>query len=110
MEIKTKKKSKSKTKKKTAKSISKIVKDAPAEHYFILANGQPIKNVKELADALEHLADDVFNHHVTHDKNDFANWIQHIFEDTELAKELAGTKDKHHTRIVLYKHIVRKLK
>lgn len=105
-----KKAAKKKSKKKTSKKVSKIVKDAPAEHYFILANGQPVKNVKELADTLEHIADDVFNHHVTPDKNDFANWIHHIFEETELAQELAGTKNKHHTRIVLYKHIVRKLK
>ncbi len=105
-----KKAAKKRPKKKTTKKAAKIVKDAPTENYFILANGQPIKNVKELADVLEHLADDVFRHHVTDDKNDFANWVEHIFEDIDLAKEIAGTKDKHHTRIVLYKHIVRKLK
>ncbi len=109
MEMK-KKTAKKKPRKKATKKTTKIVKDAPAEQYFILANGQPIKNVKELADVLEHLADDVFRHHVTDDKNDFANWVQHVFEDVDLAKEISGTKDKHHTRIVLYKHIVRKFK
>ncbi|MGV8168576.1 MAG: hypothetical protein ACP5N3_00805 [Candidatus Nanoarchaeia archaeon] len=83
-----------------------ILADAPQEHYFILCNGQPVKNVRALADALETLEDDVFNHHVTFDRNDFATWIKDIFKDAELADELAGVKDKGNTRIVLYKHIV----
>lgn len=109
---KTKKKKAAKKRKSAGKAKSenkKLIKNAPAEHYFILANGQPLKNVKELAETLEHLSEEVFNHHVTHDRNDFANWIKDIFRDVELAEELAGIKDKHHARIVLYKHIVRKI-
>jgi hypothetical protein len=96
----------------TPKAVVKPVKkvqDAPVEQYFILCNGQPVKNVKELADALENIRDDVFTHHVTPDRNDFATWVHDVFKDVELAEELAGVKDKGNTRIVLYKHIVRKL-
>lgn len=97
------------TKKRGSKKKEKILSDAPEEHYFILSNGQPVKNTKELADALETLRDDVFQHHVNHERNDFATWINDIFKDVELAEQLAGTKDKNHTRILLYKHLVKKL-
>ncbi len=94
--------------KKTSRQEQKI-QDAPVEQYFILANGQPVKNVKELADALEHISEQVFNHHVTNDKNDFANWARDVFKEIQLAEELSGTKNKEHTRIVLYKHVINKV-
>lgn len=102
------------TKALSKKSVSKpvntkkaILKDAPEEHCFIFCNGQKVKNVKELADALEVLSDDIFNHHVTFDRNDFSNWINDIFRDEELALSLAGVKDKKDTRIVMYKHLIK---
>ncbi|MCF7866049.1 DUF5752 family protein [Candidatus Woesearchaeota archaeon] len=114
-EVKNKKKTTKKTvkKKSTKKNVSKkkekILGNAPEEHYFILCNGQPIKNPKELADALENLRDDVFHHHVNNEKNDFSTWINNVFEDIELAEKLGETKNKDHTRIILYKHLVKKL-
>lgn len=87
----------------------KIVTDAPTEQYFILCNGQPVKNVKELAEVIEDLRDEIFEHHVTADKNDFATWIHDVFKEVELAEELAGVKNKKDVRIVLYKHIVKKV-
>jgi hypothetical protein len=84
-------------------------KDAPAANYFVLCNGQPVKNVKELADALENLEDHVFSHHVRPDHNDFAIWVKDIFQDAELAQKIADAKDKNHMQLVLYKHITHKL-
>ncbi len=108
----TKKKTSSKkktTKPKVAVKKEKILKDAPVEQYFILCNGHPIKNVKELADVMEDLRDEIFNFHVTTDKNDFAKWVYDVFKDIELAEELANIKHKTHMRLVLYKHIVKKI-
>jgi hypothetical protein len=101
---------KDKVSKAKVKPKHKILGDAPQEYCFILCNGKPVKNVQELADALGELGEDVFKHHVTPDKNDFATWINDVFKDEELAKELADTKDQQHTRIVMYKHLVNKLK
>jgi len=105
------KKTKVKKKKSNATSTQreKIIKDAPVEQYFILCNGEPIKNVEELADVMEDLRDEVFNFHVTPDKNDFATWIHDVFKDIELAEELANIKHKEPMRLVLYKHIVKKI-
>jgi len=86
-----------------------IKRDAPDASYFVLCNGKPVKNIKELADVMEELEEEVFNHHVTPDKNDFATWIKDIFKDIELAEKLAGVKDKKHMQLVLYKHITHKL-
>jgi len=86
-----------------------IKKDAPQEHYFVLCNGRTVKNIKELADVMEELEDQVFNYHVTPEKNDFATWIKDIFKEIELAEKLAGAKDKKHIQLVLYKHITHKL-
>lgn len=79
------------------------------EHYFILCNGQPLKNVLELADAVEDLRDEIFLYHVTPDKNDFATWINDIYADSDLANELANVKDKTRMKIVLYRNIIKRL-
>ena len=86
-----------------------IKRDAPETSYFVLCNGKPVKNIKELADVMEELEDQIFNYHVTTEKNDFATWIKDIFKDVELAEKLAGVKDKKHMQLVLYKHITNKL-
>jgi hypothetical protein len=86
-----------------------VKRDAPENSCFILCNGKPVKNIKELADIMEEIEDQVFNHHVTSDKNDFATWVKDIFKDIELAEKLAGVKDKKHMQLVVYKHIAHKL-
>jgi hypothetical protein len=88
---------------------AEIKVDAPENSCFMLCNGKPVKNIKELADVLEELEDQVFNYHVTPEKNDFATWVKDIFKDVELAEKLAGVKDKKHMQLVLYKHITHKL-
>lgn len=100
-----------KTAKKVVKKVakvasSKILKDAPKEKYFVLSDGGTVKNPKELADLLEHIRDEIFNHHVRPGSNDFAQWIHDVFEDVELAQKLADAQGRDHARIVLYKHLV----
>jgi len=87
----------------------KVKKDAPESQCFMLCNGKPVKNIKELADIMEELEEHVFNFHVTPEKNDFATWVKDIFQDVELAEKLAGIKDKKHMQLVLYRHISHKL-
>lgn len=94
------------TKKADVKKIS--LKKIPKEHYFVLVNGHQIKDYKHLADVLETLEDHLFEHHVNVDKNDFAVWIQDIFKEIDLAKELTGIKRKEPMRLAIYKHIVHK--
>ncbi|RME53574.1 hypothetical protein D6783_01770 [Candidatus Woesearchaeota archaeon] len=67
-----------------------------------------MKNVKELAEVLEHLEDEVFRHHVRDDGHDFATWVRDVFKDVELAEKLARARDKHHLRLEIYKHVTKK--
>ena len=109
---KTTKKSTKKTAKKTTnkktKKPKKILQDAPETQYFLFCDGHPVKNVKELAEKLEHIEEEVFNHHVTENRNDFVNWVKDVFEEIELAEEISGLKNKDHVRLAIYKHIVKK--
>ncbi|MBN1792576.1 hypothetical protein JW826_02735 [Candidatus Woesearchaeota archaeon] len=84
-------------------------KDAPQENFFVLCNGKPVRNVKELADIMDGIEDHVFSHHVRPEHNDFAVWVKDIFKDVELAEKLSETKDKKHFQLVIYKHIAHKL-
>ncbi len=85
--------------------VYNLTRDIPTEKHFILANGQPIKNVAELAAILDQLEDHVFNHHVNADRNDFHNWVKDVFEDVELARKISGINDKKHLQLVIYRHM-----
>ena len=85
--------------------IYNLTREVPREKYFILANGQPVKNVAELASILDQLEDHVFNHHVRPDRNDFHNWVRDVFEDVDLARKIAGVHDKKHLQLVIYRHM-----
>jgi len=106
---KKKKVKKKSVKKKTKKKTQHAARDAQPTEYFIMCNGKKLKNIKELADVMEEIEDYVFNHHVTEDKNDFSTWIKDVFKEIELAKNIAGIKDKKHVQLVIYKHISHKL-
>jgi hypothetical protein len=85
---------------------TKTEKIVNPKNYFILGNGGVIKNIKELAEIIEHLSDDEFRYHINDKKNDFANWIKDIFDEKELANKLFATKDKKDTQIILLKFLV----
>jgi len=85
--------------------VYNLTRDIPEHQFFVLANGQPVKNVAELAAILDQLEDHVFGHHVTPDKNDFHNWVKDVFEDVELARKISGISDKKHMQLVIYRHM-----
>ncbi len=83
------------------KKINQIIKKEPVakpvigikpEKYFYLRDGQVLKNIKELVVALEKMSDNVFNHHVTKDRNDFVNWVKGVFNEGKLAIDLNKAK------------------
>ncbi|MBN1377548.1 hypothetical protein JW949_04435 [Candidatus Woesearchaeota archaeon] len=107
MAKKKKKTSKTKGKKKTkaTKKSSILNKEISPEKYFILNSGKAIATVRELVEELQIMNDELFRHHVNDERNDFANWIQDVFEDKKLAKKLREIKDREKTRTAIYKHI-----
>jgi hypothetical protein len=96
-----------KKRKKSSKTAikTKLKKSIPESHYFVFVSGQKIKNVKELADTLEMIDEQHYKHHANEYKNDFANWINNVFEEFDLAEKVKTAKDKNHARLIIYKHI-----
>jgi len=73
-------------------NAERLLKDSPHEKAFKLHMGIDIRNLRELAEALDIMADDAFKHHVNESKNDFASWIRHVVGDEELAKSVEKSK------------------
>ena len=63
-------------------------------HEFIFHNGSRVRNIQELYCLLQNIPAEVFCHHVTNEKNDFAQWIRDIQKDYKLANSLDQSKDK----------------
>ena len=71
-----------------------LLSEITPEQYFRLWGGETIHTLPELKDALEHMDDKTFHYHVNQHKNDFSNWIEHVFGD----KLLAESMRKHPTK------------
>ena len=102
-----------KNKKKSTKKIdlpfaSKLpLKDSFGDKCFYICNGQVLKNLLELTDALEIMPNDVFIYHVNEQKNDFANWIKDVLMEPLLADELCSIKEKDKTQIAVLRFILK---
>ncbi len=72
----------------------KILSKAKQEHSFKLHMGTEISSLKGLAEAMDIMSEETFNHHVNEKKNDFSNWIENVFEDSELAEEIRPLKSR----------------
>lgn len=65
---------------------------APGEQCFWVTDGRVLTNLVELRDALASMTDDVFMYHVTKERNDFADWIEYVLQDAELASTFRKSK------------------
>ena len=87
----------------------KVLGEAPEEHHFVVADGKKLKNIIELADALETMSEEIFRHHVNEAKNDFSNWVKDIFYDHSLAEDIARAKNRLETQIAILRRLVKEL-
>jgi hypothetical protein len=86
----------------------KILKDVSPEEYFVLVTGTPLKNIKELIDALDYMDNWVFEHHVSSGRNDFAEWVKWSLQEHELADILHELRTLHETQNAILKYLVRR--
>ena len=87
--------------------LVKKIGEAPNDKKFVLKDGRLLKDFVELAHALEHMSDDVFNHHVNNFKNDFKAWAHDVFGEKELAAEIGKAKTRSDVQLAVLKHIVK---
>jgi len=88
------------------KDANQKLMDVVPKHQFNIHMGTSIKNLQELADALEIMDDTAFKHHVTKDKNDFSNWVRDIICDVDLSNDLLKAK----TREKSFKAVSKRIK
>jgi histidinol-phosphate/aromatic aminotransferase/cobyric acid decarboxylase-like protein len=89
-------KAKAKTKKRTIlkEQAQQFLAKVPEENIFWCCDGTTFRDIKELADALAAMSEDVFIRHVNSEKNDFYNWVRDVIGDEELADELVAAKTR----------------
>ncbi len=79
------------TKKHEAAQIMQNVSDDKA---FWASNGSVLKNLGDLAMALEVMSSEQYRQHANYEKNDFCNWLNEVIRDDILAKELMHARNK----------------
>ena len=87
----------------------KILGEAPEEHHFVVADGRKLKNIIELADALETMTEEIFRHHANEAKNDFSTWIKDVFYDHSLAEDISRAKNRLETQIAVLRRLIKEL-
>lgn len=94
--------------KKVSKKTKPTLVSAPGEQCFWTTDGRVLSNLVDLKEALASMSNDVFAYHVSKERNDFADWIEHVLEDAELAtafrksKKLNTAHDVVVTRLRIY--------
>jgi len=87
----------------------KVLGEAPEEQHFVVADGRKLKNIIELADALETMSEEIFAHHANEFRNDFSNWIKDVFYDHSLAEDISRAKNRLETQITILRRLVKEL-
>ena len=88
--------------------MRKIARKINPEHYFALSTGGLIKDLKELAFAMDYLSDEELKSHANEEKNDFSTWAAEVFGEPRLAERLRAQTDRTDLQITLLKHLVNK--
>ena len=100
--------------KKSAQTVEVIIRkkvlgEAPEEHHFIVADGRKLKNIIELADALETMSEEIFRHHANDFRNDFSTWVKDVFYDHSLAEDISRARNRLETQIAVLRRLVKEL-
>ena len=85
---------------------NKTLVNAPEDKVFWVHDGPKLRNLVDLRDLLQGLKESMFKFHVSEAKNDFANWINDVLGEAELAKKLRKIKSKRYTFKALNDYLV----
>ncbi|MBS1266958.1 MAG: hypothetical protein MAG795_00928 [Candidatus Woesearchaeota archaeon] len=64
-----------------------------------------LHNLEELAEALEIMSDESYNHHVNEKKNDFAIWVNDVIKNKELSDKLAGITNRRKALVAIKNYL-----
>lgn len=83
------------------KKGKRVLAQAQGGQCFWTTDGKIFANLVELRDALKTMSAGVFAHHVQKGKNDFADWVEHVLGDAELATALRKSKKPNTARTIV---------
>ena len=78
----------------TREIASERLADVSPEKQFWCSDGRVLKNLLELAAALEEISDESFHHHSSEGKSDFSNWVRDVIGDDKLSRDLQKSKSR----------------
>ena len=61
---------------------------AGPDKYFVMDNGQVVRDLKELLETLKDMDDAIFSKHLNKEKNDFSSWVRHVYRNDFLADKM----------------------
>ena len=96
------------TAKKTSKKATPTLRSlvyASNHQSFWVSNGLIQNSLVALSEALKQMEKEVFQHHVSKDKNDFADWVYDVLGDSSCATDLRKAKTLPSARSVVVKHL-----
>ena len=70
------------------------LEDVSGDKVFWRGDGKVIKNLRELASALEAMTEEIYLRHADGEKNDFGNWVNDVVGDATLAYQLKKAKTR----------------
>ncbi len=79
---------------KPKEQAEKLLAKVPEEYVFWCCDGSIYRDMKELAEGLAAMSDDIFARHANSEKNDFSNWLRDVIKDEKLAKDLQNALDR----------------
>ena len=77
------------------------LEDVPERYAFYMKSGEVLLNIKDLAKLFDKMDDEIFDHHVSSERNDFHNWIKEIVLDIELAEQILAAKTAAEARKII---------
>lgn len=72
---------------------------------FWSRDGQILQNLADLSVAIGSMDDEIFLHHVSTQKNDFADWVEHVLQDSECAQALRKAKKQAQAKKIVELHL-----
>lgn len=74
---------------------------AQGEQCFWSNDGLILSSLADLSEALATMSDEVYMHHATKDRNDFADWVEFVLIDKVCAQNLRRAKGKKAAQVVV---------
>lgn len=72
----------------------KFLSKVPEENAFWCCDCSIFRDMKEMAESLVKMSDEVFAYHANPEKKHFSNWVRGVIKDEKLADDLAQATSK----------------